>query len=187
MSEQREPDTIDLERLDRFLSSDESPEDCMMLSDLNGFLHGVACSPGLVSSHEWMPVALGGPPEDVPEWALEDIASRYMDICGGLISEPPKVEPIFWRAKEGHVIAMDWCEGFMQAVRLRPGYWQPLMDTEEGAELMFPILVHILDENGNSPYGVAQEDLDQTLDEAAGAIPKVAPAISRLLIERKLS
>ena len=38
-------DEIDLEALDAYLSSDESPENCMMLSDLSGFLHGVVCSP----------------------------------------------------------------------------------------------------------------------------------------------
>ena len=51
---------LDLETLDSFLSSDESPDDCMMLSDLDGFLHGVACSPVLISAEEWMPIAIGG-------------------------------------------------------------------------------------------------------------------------------
>ena len=36
-------DEIDLESLDAYLSSDDSPDDCMMLSDLDGFLHGVVC------------------------------------------------------------------------------------------------------------------------------------------------
>jgi uncharacterized protein len=35
-------DEIDLESLDAYLSSDDSPDDCMMLSDLNGFLNGCA-------------------------------------------------------------------------------------------------------------------------------------------------
>ena len=38
-------DEIDLEALDAYLSSDDSPDDCMMLSDLEGFLHRVVCSP----------------------------------------------------------------------------------------------------------------------------------------------
>lgn len=177
---------IDLERLDEFLSSDEGPEGCLMLSDLDGFLHGIACSPVLISSEEWMRSALGASMEDVPEWVPEAIASRYMKICDGLMMEPAEVEPIFWQAREGHVIAMDWCEGFMAAVRLRPHHWQALMETEEGAELMFPILVHILDDNGNSPYGLAQEELDATLDEAAEAIPAVVPAIFKLLAAQRL-
>ena len=38
-------DNADLEALDGFLSSDDSPNGCMMLSDLDGFLHSVICSP----------------------------------------------------------------------------------------------------------------------------------------------
>ena len=33
-------DEIDLEALDAYLSSDDSPDNCMMLSDLDGFLPG---------------------------------------------------------------------------------------------------------------------------------------------------
>jgi len=55
----------DLESLDKYLSSDDSPDECIMLSDLDGFLHGLACSPVPVSSEEWLPVALGGSPDGV--------------------------------------------------------------------------------------------------------------------------
>lgn len=48
-----------------------------------------------------------------------------------------------------------------------------------GSEMMLPILVHMLDENGNSMFGIAQEDLDDTLDTAAEAIPAIVPAIYR--------
>jgi yecA family protein len=61
---------IDLERLDSHLSSDDSPESCMLLSDLDGFLNGIACSPLEISAQEWMPVALGASPDEVPQWVL---------------------------------------------------------------------------------------------------------------------
>jgi uncharacterized protein UPF0149 len=41
-------DQVDLEALDRFLMSDRSPPDSMMLSDLDGFLTGIAVGPELV-------------------------------------------------------------------------------------------------------------------------------------------
>lgn len=50
-------------------------------------------------------------------------------------------------------------------------------------ELMFLILVHILDEDGTSPYGIPQDELDKTLDQAAEAIPAVVPAIFKLLAQ----
>ena len=172
---------IDLERLDAFLSSDESPEDCMMLSDLDGFLHGIACSPEFIPSHDWMPVALGGAPQDVPDWVIEAIALIYANICEGLMADLPEIEPIFWQAKEGHVIAMDWCEGFMAAVNLKAKAWRAFMQSDEGMALMTPILVHMMDETGDSQVGLSQTEIDATLDWAAEAIPSAVPAIFRAL------
>ena len=95
----------------------------MMLSGLDGFLHGIACSPVAIPSEEWMAVSLGGAPEDVSSWALESIAVIFLNIIKGLTTDPPEVEPIFWQAPEGRVIALDWCEGFMPAVSLRLKEW----------------------------------------------------------------
>ena len=153
----------------------------MLLSDLDGFLHGIACSPDLISSHEWMPVALGAPPEDVPGWVLEKIGSIYLAMLDDLRMDPPEVNPLFWQAKEGHVIAMDWCEGFMEAVKLRADQWEEFLKTEEGAELMMPILVHMIDEEGNSMFGVPQDELDKVLDQAAEAIPLIVATVFRVL------
>jgi uncharacterized protein len=164
-------DNLDLEALDAYLSSDDSPDDCMMLSDMDGFLHGVICSPVMIPSEEWMPVAIGADPADVPDWVLNDITDLYMGIAQGLVSNTPVVEPIFWQAHEGHLIAMDWAEGFMQAVALRPKEWLRLTESGTDGHLVGPIMVHLLDENGNSVMGIAQEKLDQVLADAADAIP----------------
>ncbi|MFT6075548.1 MAG: hypothetical protein ACJAZ1_002478 [Yoonia sp.] len=107
-------DNIVSAALDAYLSSEDSPDDCMMLSDLDGFLHVIICSPVMISSEEWMTVALGTDAGDVPDWVLHDITDLYIGIAKGLADSPAVVEPIFWQAAEGHVIAMDWCEGFMQ-------------------------------------------------------------------------
>lgn len=170
-------DEIDLEGLDAYLSSDESPENCMMLSDMDGFIHGVICSPVIIHSDEWLAVALGANPEDVPNRVLNDITDLYMGIAQGLVANPPVVEPIFWQAHEGHVIAMDWCEGFMQAVALRPKEWLRLTESGTDGQLVTPIMVHLMDENGNSVMGIPQEEIDQVLAEAADAIPDTVSEI----------
>ena len=111
----------DLDRLDDHLLSDDSPAKCMTLSDLDGFLHGVVCCPVTIPTDEWMSFALGGAElETIPRWVLETIADLYMVIAGGLASDPAYVEPMFWEGNDGAVIAMDWCEGFMDAIKLRP-------------------------------------------------------------------
>jgi uncharacterized protein len=124
----------DLQALDQYLSSDDSPEDCLLFSDLDGFLTGVLCSPDLIPPSERLPVAMGQSELNVPPEILTQLLERYNEIVAVLNSEPPQLEPIFWQAKEGHVIAMDWCEGFMEAGALRRGSWVELLQTPEGWE-----------------------------------------------------
>ena len=174
----------DLDSLDAYLSSDESPEDCMMLSDLDSFMHGVASSPELIPASEWMAVGLGGQPEDVPGCVTQSILLIYANIVERLAQDPPVVEPIFWQAKEGHVIAMDWCEGFMKAVSLRPKQWLRLTESGTDGYIFTPILVHLFDDDGNSVMGIPQEEIDATLDKAAEAIPSVIVAIHKYWMAR---
>ena len=170
-------DEIDYEALDAYLMSDESPEDCMMLSDMDGFLHGIACSPEVVPSEEWMNKTFASVPADVPGWVLAMVGLRYTQILKNLTRNPPVVEPIFWQASEGHVIAMDWCEGFMDAVAMRPRQWMLLTESGTHGPLIDPIMTHILDDHGNSVLAIPQEELDQKIDEAADQIPQTVVAI----------
>jgi uncharacterized protein len=120
---------------------------------------------------EWVFIAFGGAPDEVPTQVIEAVVERYAEVCRGLASDPPEISPIFWRAREGHIIAMDWCEGFMQAVALRPQQWLRLTESGSHGFLMTPIMVHLLDEEGNSVLGISQEHLDEALEEAAEEIP----------------
>jgi uncharacterized protein len=162
---------MNLDELADYLMSDDSPDDCMMLSDLDGFIHGIACSPVVVPAEEWVPVALGGFPDDLPDDVLEAIIERYTEVVEGLQASDPTVEPIFWQAQEGHYIAMDWCEGFMQAVALRPSEWMRLTESGSHGFLKTPIMVHLVDDEGNSVLGIPQEELEEALQQAADAIP----------------
>jgi hypothetical protein len=50
----------DLDLLDAYLLSDQSPPEYMLLSDLDGFLTGIAIGPELVMPSEWLPHVWGG-------------------------------------------------------------------------------------------------------------------------------
>src|SRR5436305_13381290 len=122
-------DQVDLEALDRFLMSDRSPPDSMMLSDLDGFLTGIAIGPELVLPSEWLPLVWGG---EAPEFADEGeakavlgaIMARYNEILRQLADDT--FNPIFWTTRDGTLIAADWAEGFLQAIMLRMDAWEPL-------------------------------------------------------------
>lgn len=72
----------DIAKLEDFLSSDEKPKDCMTLSQLDGFLHGIACSPIFISAAEWFPTALAGPGESFPDKVIERILKMTPKFLG---------------------------------------------------------------------------------------------------------
>ncbi|SDI99096.1 UPF0149 family protein [Aliiruegeria lutimaris] len=171
-----------LQKLDAYLTSKDAPEDSMAISDLDGFLTGVACLPEEIPEEVWIVTALGDP-DAVPDHIKKLVTDRFDEISSILEGQSKTIDPVFWQMKEGHVIAMDWCEGFMDAVKLAPAAWKSKVETSEGAKLMLPILVHMFDDNGNSMFGLAQEEIDDALAAAADAIPEVVPAIYALLRE----
>jgi uncharacterized protein len=59
------------------------------------------------------------------------------------------------------------------------------MNTKEGAKMMLPILIHMIDEDGNSMFRLSQEDLDEALEMTAEAIPIAVPEIFWLLAPRR--
>jgi uncharacterized protein len=173
---------VDLEKLDAHLTSEASPEDSLTLSDLDGFLTGILCSPELIPPSEWLPIVWRSeePNADALDqhiWATQTILERYNEIASFLNSEPPFIEPIFWQAKEGHVIAMDWCEGFAEAYELCQDGWMELLVTPEGQAWMEPVFAHLFDEDGVSLSGASEQELDKVLDEEAEKIPELIPNI----------
>ncbi len=113
------------------------------------------------------------------------LLERYEEIVAGLRADPPIIEPIFFVAGDDDVIAMDWCDGFMEAVVLREDQWAELMATEEGRDWMFPILAHLVDENGDSAVGARKEDLPEMLDEASKLIPGAVTGLFDYWEERR--
>jgi uncharacterized protein len=174
-------DQVDLETLDRFLSSDRSPPNSMMLSDLDGFLTGIAIGPELVLPSEWLPLVWGG---EAPEFADESEAKAVLGTIMGRYNEILRqidhdaFDPIFWAARDGTVIAADWAEGFLQAIMLRMDAWDRLLKSKRDGHLLIPILALCGDENGESLLGLSPEDEDLIMEEAAEFVPACVTAIA---------
>ena len=139
-------DGIDLEPLAEYLNSDLAPEDCMGLSDLDGFVTGIVIGPELVARSEWLPVIWG---HKAPQFESEDqmgkvidiVIGRYNEIATCFDSDPEKFEPIFWEEPEGKVIASDWAAGFLEAIALRPEAWERLIRHRQAGILLTPLLI----------------------------------------------
>lgn len=168
-----------LDFLDEYLSSDNSIA-AMELSELDGFLTGIACSPEPILSSEWMQVVWGSAkPLDsaTHRKAIQLILARYNQIVDGLAAEPPHIEPIFWQSAEGHIVASDWCEGFMKAYTSRIDLWMDLIRTQAGQDLLFPILAHLFDEDGKPLMDIPDEEIEPILSAASKEIGTNVPVI----------
>jgi uncharacterized protein len=139
-------DHIDLDALADYLDSDQSPDDCMGLSDLDGYLTGVIIGPEQIMPSEWLPAIWG---HDEPEFeshvqaeaTISLIMGRYNEIATGFNADPERFEPIFWKKPTGEVIVTDWAAGFLQAVDLRRAAWEPLYGHRRAKLLIEPLLI----------------------------------------------
>lgn len=174
--------------LEAFLESERSPPESMLLSDLDGFLTGIAIGPELIMPSEWLPVVWGGeePVFDDDREAqavLGGIMSRYNDILRQV--QEGTFEPILWATSDDIVIAADWAEGFALAIGLRSKAWEPLFDAKEHALFLFPILALCGDENGESALGLDAEAEDEIMEEAPAILPACVMGIAAFWHERR--
>ena len=171
---------VDLDCLDDFLLSDRVSASCMGLSDLDGFLTGIAVGPELILPSEWMPVIWGS---DAPEFANVDeaikilgtIMSRYVEIIARLDADPNGFDPVFWEGPEGGVVADDWAAGFLDAVRLRAAAWEPLVLQPASRALLIPML--LLDTEDDDRPPLSGHSLGENeMNEPDARISEIIPA-----------
>ena len=168
------PELID--ELDEFLMSDQTPDDCMQLSDLDGFLTGIAIGPELIMPSEWMlMIWQGGEPEfkdaEQFERVMGIIMARYNEIIHQLDDEPGAFEPILYEAPDGRILAADWAEGFMDAFGLRVDAWDSLFEDEDGRYLLAPLMAQLHDREGKPFVDVSPEEMQDIREESTQSLP----------------
>ncbi len=167
-------DPVDLEALGDYLDSSRAPETCMDLSELDGFLAGLAAGPETVLPEEWLPMVWD---EEDPEFEddaeadliLGTMFARYNEIADGLDSDDPSYEPVYWLDAMGRTVVEDWTAGFMRAVGMRRDAWEGVLETADGAKLFIPIVaVASLASPDIDPedIGIAPPDMDQLVEHA---------------------
>jgi uncharacterized protein len=158
-----------LRQLDNFLLSDCVTDDCMMLSELDGFLAGVIVSPELIMPSEWMPIIWG---EESPEFETMEQAQSISDAIMGLYNEIIKqldqrqYEPIFdVDTRNDDTIWEIWIGGFYTALSLRPDAWLPFGRGKANKALSTFMRLHLI---ANTPISELEPmDMDEELISAA--------------------
>jgi uncharacterized protein len=175
---------MSLQELDEFLTSDETPDRSMALSNLDGFLTAVAIGPDRIKPSEWLPRIWG---DETPEFLSEEeanrvigtILGRYNQIITQLRDDPDRYQPLIRQNEHGQVIARDWVAGFMDGVALRFHGWQALLKSKEYRNDFAPIAVHLTDAQGNSPLNPEEENVKALIEQAAELIPAAVRSIDR--------
>ncbi len=176
----------DLDFLAEFLASDLAPEGAMDISELDGFLTGIAVAPTGAVPEGWLDVAFGdgdGRGEEDPRLvrAKEIALARFAQIRDELGTRPEALAPILWADEEGEPDAGPWARGFVEAMQFEPEAWTPVFEDEEGMVALTTILLAA--SGGELPEGVAVEDeaaLMELVAEAADLLAPCAAAIGRL-------
>ncbi|WP_067738331.1 UPF0149 family protein [Novosphingobium naphthalenivorans] len=167
-----------LDELDQLLLN--QPDDCMLLSQLDGFLAGVIVSPDLILPGQWLKVVWGGGDGDgAPDFAdtasfqhaLDLIMHHYHTTLASL-DRPGAFEPVFEEdTQTGETLWELWVEGFCQAMDLAPDGWERIAvggDPGATAALAGFMALKALDD-GRS--GISRDEEDQWDREAPDLIP----------------
>jgi uncharacterized protein len=170
-----------LERIGAFLSSGRAPADSMGLSELDGFLTGIAVGPELIRPSEWLPLVWGceGPAfldMDEANAVLGAIMLRYNTILRDI--DRRGIIPVFWRDSEGAVVADDWARGFLEAMQLRFRAWEPLFKAEREWLSLMPIMALCRDQEGGSFLDFSPEEEETILAAAPALIPVCVETIA---------
>jgi uncharacterized protein len=156
----------ELDELGEFLLSPATPEDAMDIAMLDGFLTALAIGPHTLPPSAWMPLVWGGE----MAWQSREQADRMIglvfrhanSIVFHLRDEPDTFEPLLYeREHEGALVPVldEWCTGFVEGMALDEEGWLPLVESAEGDELLYPILLF-----GSEDGAAALRD-DPTLED----------------------
>ena len=151
----------------------------MDLSELDGFLAGLAASPEEVLREEWLSEVWDNEEPDYQDdherAAVEQaIVGRYAEIRSGLDAVPLNYAAILWQDEAGTTVAEDWAAGFMQAISLRPKAWQPALEDEEASMLLIPIASlagMTLPESERGGQAMSDEALEGLMQDAEQVLP----------------
>ncbi len=186
----------ELDELEAFLTSDATPEDCMDLETLDGFLTCIVSGPEAILPGEWLPWvwSVGGDPERAPAFAGEaqarrilELVTRHMNsVAATLLNSPADFVPVLYEPEEEAErlpLAARWCLGYLSGMELRREAWKPLTGNEETADFVMPMFV--LAAGADDPdFGIVARD-EEKRREVLDALPACAAAIHGFWLARR--
>lgn len=140
----------EFEELDAFLLSEDSPEECMDISMVDGFFAALAIRPDLIRPNVWLPEVLGHEQDGVFGDALQAsqivslLVRYYNEVVWHLREAAEEFEPMFYTSEldgKTNQIVDEWCVGFVRGLRLENSAWTRWLQDPELKELIGPFLL----------------------------------------------
>ncbi|SEP86469.1 uncharacterized protein SAMN05428969_1255 [Devosia sp. YR412] len=169
------------QRLDAMLT--ELGDDGMLLSELDGYLCGIAAGPELVAPETFLPLVWGGEDFDVPAVNQAELTSAVMARYEQINTElaEARYEPLYELDEEDGVIWEVWIAGFEAAIGLSFDAWEKLLQSHkesQAQEAAFGIMSllaasdpAISDEDAKDPEMIKlQQDAPHLIPEIVGTL-----------------
>lgn len=161
----------EMDELDRFLISDVTSGETMMLDALDGYLTAIVVGPATLDFGQWFPGVWGPSQDDLPNFKSMEEAQHIIDLILRLMNgiawdlerNPDVFAPIFdiseYRSRK-FADAETWAYGFLCGINLCRKNWQSFFDDPNGMEVLRPI--HLLGSDNVTPEEIA---LTNTLEQ----------------------
>ena len=175
-----------LKHFEAYLASGRAPCWTMAISDLHGFLTGIAMG-GAVAEDEWLPLIWSGEQpefgcEEEEQSVLGELRALHAAIAADLASSEEEIVPVLMADENGNYDASDWADGFLQAIETNPDPWGKAFDR---AKESLGVVLAACHENreGGEPELLGQDETDIMIGHLRqlhfvmrGAADAVAPA-----------
>lgn len=142
------PQPLTPDELDRLADLLGALPDAMNLEMLDGFFAALVSGPELIMPNEYLPFVWGSdePPFSDAGHARElmTLLTRHWNTIAGELAKALGEDRVYWplliEDDEGHTPGNDWARGFVEGMDLREGSWDALLDDDEQAGFVVPML-----------------------------------------------
>ena len=173
----------DLRELEEFLLSGKTPDECMDISSLHGYLTSLAIGPETVMPSKWLPEIWGGEMEWDSTTEAEQVMGLIISFFNTIIkvfTNNPDSFKLLLKSQvasgEEIILLENWCTGFMVGVDIAFDSWELLFESEEDKELMTPVVLFGTDRGRDTMLKIP-ESSDMKFDNWVDLIQKSVRAI----------
>lgn len=180
----------ELAELDRFLASEATADEVMMLDAVNGYLTALVLSPAEPDDADWMAPIWHPSATQTPHFQSPEQQSRIQalirrqrnDILRTLDDNPDNLSPVFDTVSYGnqareYLDGEMWAYGFLQGVARHREAWRPVFEHPDAMDLLLPI--YALGSNDLRPEHRALVATPEKREELTRHIPLSVAALWR--------